>query len=87
MWSTLAAASLLRPKLGQKQNDLAMIYVSGDGVPKDFAKALKWFRKAAEHGGAIFMVSSWRGSGRTRERKLTHPYVATTLPARMSGAR
>jgi TPR repeat protein len=40
------------------QNDLTMIYVSGDGVPKDFAKAMKWFRKAAEQG-RLKASSTW----------------------------
>jgi TPR repeat protein len=34
------------------QNFLAMMYVSGDGVPKDFSKAMHWFSKSAEQGNA-----------------------------------
>jgi TPR repeat protein len=29
------------------------MYRSGDGVPKDSAEAVKWFRKAAEQGNAV----------------------------------
>ena len=29
-----------------------MVYASGDGVTKDAAEAVKWFRKAAEQGDA-----------------------------------
>src|SRR5437762_3316950 len=31
---------------------LGLCYYSGDGVPKDFSKAAKWFRKAAEQNNA-----------------------------------
>jgi hypothetical protein len=34
------------------QLDLGTIYYNGEGVPKDFAEALKWYRKAAEQGNA-----------------------------------
>ena len=37
---------------GRAQNMLGVMYGSGDGVPKDDAEALKWFRKAAEQGHA-----------------------------------
>lgn len=29
------------------------LYESGQGVPKDYAEALKWYRKAAEQGDAL----------------------------------
>jgi tetratricopeptide (TPR) repeat protein len=29
---------------------LGLIYVKGDGVPKDYREALKWYRKAADQG-------------------------------------
>src|SRR4051812_33965325 len=32
------------------QLQLGMLYASGMGVPRDFAKAAKWHRKAAEQG-------------------------------------
>jgi len=31
---------------------LGTIYALGQGVPKDYAAALTWYRKAAEHGDA-----------------------------------
>lgn len=34
------------------QYDLGVMYYSGEGVPKDAAEALKWFRKAADQGHA-----------------------------------
>ena len=34
----------------QAQGQLGSMYANGDGVPQDSAKALKWFRKAAEQG-------------------------------------
>ena len=32
------------------QHNLGLMYNNGDGVPKDYAEAIKWYRKAAEHG-------------------------------------
>ena len=32
------------------QFDLGLMYSNGNGVPKDSSEAVKWFRKAAEHG-------------------------------------
>ena len=32
------------------QNNIASCYEKGDGVPQDFAKALKWYLCAAEQG-------------------------------------
>ena len=32
------------------QHNLGVMYLNGDGVPKDSAEAVKWFRKAAEQG-------------------------------------
>ena len=34
------------------QNKLGYMYEKGEGVTKDYAEALKWFRKAAEQGNA-----------------------------------
>ncbi|MDP5014028.1 MAG: sel1 repeat family protein [Opitutales bacterium] len=34
------------------QSNLGVMYYSGEGVPKDSAEALKWFRKAADQGHA-----------------------------------
>ena len=34
------------------QNRLGVLYRSGNGVAKDYAKALEWFRKAADQGDA-----------------------------------
>ena len=35
------------------QTALGMRYYTGDGVPKDYAEAVKWYHKAAEQGHAI----------------------------------
>ncbi len=32
------------------QNDLGLMYTKGEGVPQDYAEAVKWFRLAAEKG-------------------------------------
>ena len=34
----------------KEQNDLGNRYYDGDGVPQDYAEAVKWYRKAAEKG-------------------------------------
>ena len=36
-----------------RQSDLGFKYYNGDGVPKDDAEAVKWFRKAADQGYAV----------------------------------
>ncbi len=40
------------PRDAQEQFELGDRYASGRGVPKDDAKAVEWFRKAAEQGSA-----------------------------------
>jgi TPR repeat protein len=39
------------------QNNLAVIYAEGRGVPQDYRKAAEWFRKAAEQGDAFAQSS------------------------------
>lgn len=34
------------------QNNLGVMYYTGEGVPKDMAKAREWLRKAAAQGNA-----------------------------------
>jgi TPR repeat protein len=34
----------------QAQFNLALMYYEGEGVPQDYAEAIKWFRKGAEQG-------------------------------------
>jgi|TARA_E500000178_G_C17000339_1_gene745320 TPR repeat protein len=49
------------------QNNLAWLYLKGDGVPQDLSEAARWFRKAAEQGLAVaqstLAVMLARGSG------------------------
>jgi TPR repeat protein len=35
------------------QNDLGLMYIEGNGVPKDELEAVKWYRKSAEQGNAV----------------------------------
>jgi len=37
----------------QAQADLGVIYAEGQGVDKNYEKALKWYRKAAKQGNAL----------------------------------
>ena len=34
----------------EAQNKLGVIYVTGEGAPRDFAEALRWFRLSAGQG-------------------------------------
>ncbi len=34
------------------QYNLVIMYSSGEGVPQDYAEAVRWYRKAAEQGDA-----------------------------------
>ena len=36
----------------EAQHNLGLMYVHGEGVPQDYAEAVKWFRKAANQGDA-----------------------------------
>lgn len=36
----------------QAQFEIGIMYVEGNGVPKNDAEAVKWFRKAAEQGNS-----------------------------------
>ena len=48
----LAETQLLAEWVGspEEQFKLGNVYYRGDGVPKDYAQAVKWFRKAADQG-------------------------------------
>ena len=39
------------------QFNLGVMYAKGEGVEKDYAEALKWFRKAAEQGNSVAQYS------------------------------
>lgn len=49
------------------QNNLAVIYAEGRGVPQDYTKAAEWFKKSAEQGdafgqsGLAYLYSQGRG--------------------------
>jgi TPR repeat protein len=56
------AAKIYRP-LAERgdvraQNNLGILYDHGQGVPQDFAEALKWYRLAAEKGYALAKATS-----------------------------
>ena len=36
----------------EAQSNLGVMYEKGEGVPKDYVEAVKWYRKAAEQGDA-----------------------------------
>ena len=42
------------------QNNLGEMYDRGLGIPQDYAKALMWYRKAAETGGCMGTVKPWQ---------------------------
>ena len=58
-WSALSAAERARHTLAlakqgdvKEQFDLALMYIDGDGVPKDVKEAARWLRLSADHGYA-----------------------------------
>ncbi len=52
------AYSLL-PEQGVKPAQLMLgnMHLSGEGVPQNYAEAMRWYRKAAEQGFGIFAES------------------------------
>jgi hypothetical protein len=44
---------------GVAQDMLGRMHLKGDGVPKDYAQAVRWFRKAAEwgHPEVLYIIS------------------------------
>jgi len=47
------ATLIANPTDPARQGDLGFNYATGDGVPQDYAEAVKWFRKAADQGNAV----------------------------------
>ena len=37
----------------EAQDKLGVMYANGEGVPQDYAEAVKWYRKAVEQGYAV----------------------------------
>ena len=48
----LREAVRIQPTYVDAQNNLGVMYYSGEGVPRDTAKAAEWFKKAAAQGNA-----------------------------------
>lgn len=54
------------------QEKLASMYYHGRGTPKDYGKAVRWYRKAARQGDAVaeqslgYMYATGRGVPRSR---------------------
>ena len=53
--STFSLAKIRRLAAGnaEAQNHLGVIYAKGDGVPQDYAEAVKWFARAAEQNESL----------------------------------
>jgi TPR repeat protein len=48
------------------QFNLALMYEDGNGIPKDYNEAIKWYRKAADQGStkaekALLRIGWWKG--------------------------
>ena len=57
----------------EAQLELGHIYRKGDGVPKDEAEAIKWYRRAANQGHSI--AESWlHGMERRRQAERPSPF-------------
>ena len=46
----IAASQMTPDQIAEAQTNLGLMYADGEGVPKDYAEAVKWFRMAAEQG-------------------------------------
>ena len=57
--------------LAEAQSNLGLMYVKGQGVTRDYAEAVKWYRKAAEQGLAEAQYNLgqmyYKGQGVTRD--------------------
>jgi len=55
------------------QNNLGSAYYNSDGLPKDYAEAVKWWRKSAEQGNADAQynlgLAYYLGNGVTKDRE------------------
>ena len=52
LWIAPSPRLVLEQGNAKAQNNLGVMYDNGEGVIKDAAEAVKWFRKAAEQGYA-----------------------------------
>ena len=61
------------------QNNLGVMYENGDGVPKDLAKAVEWWQKAAAQGNAIAQYllgrMHWLGEGVSKNHVLAYAWL------------
>ena len=67
----------------QAQFNLALMYYEGEGVPQDYAEAIKWFRKAAEQGlaAAQFTLALMYATGQGVPQDYVESYVWNSLAA------
>jgi hypothetical protein len=88
----VTAIQLLKPIAqngdGAAQYLLGAIYWAGQGVPKDYPKALKWFRLSANQGGSVSQFRLgymyYRGEGVPQDFVLAHMWfnlAAASYPA------
>ena len=53
-----------------------MMYFKGNGVPRDYAQAVSWYRKAADQGDTdaqyALGVSNYNGEGVSKDNKLAY---------------
>lgn len=63
--------------LASAQNDLAIVYITGDGVPRNYRKAFEWTRKAARQGypDALFNLGLMYVNGHGIEKNYLFAYV------------
>ncbi len=72
LWYRRAAES----GLAQAQNNLADLYLRGEGVARDEREAFSWFQKAAQQGhtGARIMLGSMYAEGRGTAKNVQAAY-------------
>jgi TPR repeat protein len=78
-WSTLAEAGDVRA-----QTALAGLYAQGAGVPRDYAIATRWFRRAADRGHVIAQLNlgDYYARGLGVPRDLASAWLWLSLAAR-----
>lgn len=81
------ALDLWRPRaalgVALAQNNLGLMYYNGQGVPKDFDQAAKWYRLAAEQGNAASQsnLASMYFSGEGVPQDFVQAYMWVSLAA------
>ena len=75
--------SLANQGIPTAQVSLAFMYENGNGVPQDYAEAMRWYRLAAEQGnaGSQFNLGLMYGTGKGVPRNIVLGYTWLNISA------